>query len=258
MNMDKRLTFNEDEINYDKYRPTYPNELYKKIFSYCTLNSDSRLLEIGIGTGQATEPFLKFGCNVTAVELGNRLSSFVADKYSDAKNFSVIHDDFIHHPINSDTYDLIYSATAFHWLPTPKKYNKVMSCLKSGGVLALFWNHPFPNRDNDKTNIASKAVYNKYRPSNEKQIEFCEDECVKYADELKTYGFTDVEYHLFHRVRTLSTDEYLHLINTYSDHRILQSSIKTCFENDMRRAIDSVGGKINIYDTIDLYLAKKP
>lgn len=256
--MEKRLTFNEDEINYDKYRPTYPDALYEKIFSYCNLNSDSKLLEIGIGTGQATEPFLKFGCNVTAVELGDRLSAFVADKYSDYKNFSVINADFSNYPVNSDAYDLIYSATAFHWLPADKKYNKVMNCLKSGGVLALFWNHPFPNRDNDETNIASKAVYDKYRPSNEKQIEFSEKDCIKYADELKAYGFADVEYYLFHRVRTLTTDEYLHLMNTYSDHRTLEPSVKACFENEMRRAIDSVGGKLNIYDTIDLYLAKKP
>lgn len=256
--MEKRLTFNEDEINYDQYRPTYPDNLYEKIFSYCNLNSDSRLLEIGIGTGQATEPFLKSGCNVTAVELGDRLSAFVADKYSDYKNFSVINTDFMNYSLNSDAYDLIYSATAFHWLPAPEKYNKVMSCLKSGGVLALFWNHPFPNRENDKTNIASKAIYDKYRSSDKRQIEFCEDECIKYADELKIYGFTDVKYYLFHRVRTLSTEEYLHLMNTYSDHRTLEPSIKTCFENEMRQAINNVGGKINIYDTIDLYLAKKP
>lgn len=255
--MEKRLTFNEDEINYDKYRPNYPEELYEKIFSYCNLNPDSRLLEIGIGTGQATEPFLKSGCNVAAVELGDRLSAFVADKYSDYKNFIVIYADFMNYQIAPESFDLIYSATAFHWLPA-EKYNKVMCCLKPGGVLALFWNHPFPNRKNDETNLVSQAVYNKYRPSDKKQIEFCEDECIKYADELKTYGFTDVEYCLFRRTRTLSTDEYLHLLNTYSDHRILEPSVKACFEKDMRQAIDSVGGRINIYDTIDLYLAKKP
>ena len=34
---------------------------------------DKSLLEVGCGTGQATEPFLKTKCKVTAVELGENL-----------------------------------------------------------------------------------------------------------------------------------------------------------------------------------------
>ncbi len=34
--MDLRLTFNEDEYNYDKYRPTYPEELLNDRFIFGT------------------------------------------------------------------------------------------------------------------------------------------------------------------------------------------------------------------------------
>lgn len=47
------------------------------------------------------------------------------------------------------------------------------------------------------------------------------------------------------------------LLNTYSDHRALPVEVKNNFEIDMKNAIDEVGIKINIYDTIDLYLARK-
>ena len=59
-------------------------------------------------------------------------------------------------------------------------------------------------------------------------------------------------------MRKLSTDEYIHLLNTYSNHRALEPPLKEAFESEMRNALDEVGGFINIYDTVDLYLAQKP
>ena len=74
--MDLRLTFNEDASNYDKFRPTYIDEMYKDVIGFSSLNSSKSALEIGIGTGQATLPFLKTGCKVTAIELGDKLAQF--------------------------------------------------------------------------------------------------------------------------------------------------------------------------------------
>lgn len=55
--MDLRMKFNEDEENYDKYRPSYVKELYQDIINYSGICKGSEVLEIGIGTGQATLPF---------------------------------------------------------------------------------------------------------------------------------------------------------------------------------------------------------
>lgn len=57
--MDLRYTFDEDEVNYDKYRPSYPTELIWDIIRYANLTSSDKILEIGTGTGQATLPFLE-------------------------------------------------------------------------------------------------------------------------------------------------------------------------------------------------------
>lgn len=56
---DLRLKFNEDELNYDRFRPTYVAEMFNDIINYSELNSLKKALEIGIGTGQATLPILK-------------------------------------------------------------------------------------------------------------------------------------------------------------------------------------------------------
>ena len=42
------------------------------------------------------------------------------------------------------------------------------------------------------------------------------------------------------------------------DHRALPRELKNAFERDMLDALRAVGGAIRIYDTQDLYLARKP
>jgi SAM-dependent methyltransferase len=256
--MDLRFTFNEDAENYDRFRPTYPDELFADILKYSGLDEKGAALEIGIGTGQATEPILRTGCTVTAIELGDRLSRFVQEKFRKYRNFHVIHADFMTVPPKPDSYDLAYCATAFHWLPMEEGYRKIKYSLKAGGTIALFWNHPFPNRTDDPSNLVNRRVYGRYRPSDQKAAEFCEKDCERRTRELERFGFQDVEAKLYHRVRTLSSDSYIALLNTYSDHRALDVKIKDAFEAEMKASIDEIGGKINLYDTIDLYLARKP
>ncbi len=256
--MDLRLKFNEDEENYDKYRPSYVMELYQDIINYSGIRKDSEVLEIGIGTGQATLPFLEMGCNITAAELGDKLAFYSRSKFSAYRNIEIINVDFTGGNWDDNSYDLVYSATAFHWIPQELGYNMVKSILRSNGTIALFWNHPFPNRLNDETNIANRRVYDKYLPSSKPIAEFTEKDCQKHLDELEQHGFTDITSKLYNKIRTLKSNEYISLLNTYSDHRALPPDIKIAFEKDMKQAIDDINGEINIYDTIDLYLARKP
>lgn len=252
--MDLRKTFNTDEYNYDKSRPDYPKELFEDIFDYVKLSGNSNVLEIGIGTGQATLPFLNKCCNLTAVELGDKLASYCAQKYSHFDNFSIINSDFIEADLPEKSFDLIYSATAFHWIPKDSGYAKIKSLLKSNGAVALFWNHPFVSSVSDETNLASMAVYEKYRPNDKTTVEFDSIKCQEQINELKQYGFTNIKSKVYKRIRRLTSEEYISLIKTYSDHNALPEKVRKAFENDMRQAIDSVGRVINIYDTIDLYL----
>lgn len=252
------MKFNEDEENYDKYRPTYVKELYQDIINYSGICIDSEVLEIGIGTGQATLPLLETGCNITAVEIGDKLAAYSRSKFSAYQNIKIINADFTEGNFNDNSYDLVYSATAFHWIPQELGYNMVKSILRSNATIALFWNHPFPNRLDDKTNIANRGVYNKYLPSSKPIVEFTEKDCQKHMDELEQHGFTDIISKLYYQIRTLKSNDYISLLNTYSDHRALPANIKIDFEKDMKQAIDDINGEINIYDTIDLYLARKP
>lgn len=255
--MDLRTTFNDNAQNYDSIRPSYPFALFHDIREYSKITSKSTILEIGIGTGQATYPFLKNNYNIIAIELGSNLAHYTKNKFKKYNNFSIINTSFEEFNSPSNTYDLIYSATAFHWINPYIGLSKVKRLLKAGGTIALFWNHPFPNRENDPVNVANRLIYNKYRPSSKPIVEFTYADCKKWENTLRNYNFTNIVSKLYHRTRTLNTENYIRLLNTYSDHISLPTNIKEAFENDMKKAINNLGGKINIYDTIDLYLARK-
>jgi ubiquinone/menaquinone biosynthesis C-methylase UbiE len=147
--MDKRLTFNEDVKNYDQWRPTYCKELFSDIIQYSGGKQNQKAVEVGIGTGQATLPFLISGWDVTAVELGKDLAEFSKEKFKKYPNFRICNTSFEDFPCADDSVDILYSATAFHWIPEDIGYLKALKLLKNHGVLALLWNKPFVARKDD-------------------------------------------------------------------------------------------------------------
>ena len=255
--MDLRLKFNEDVLNYDKMRPTYVKGLYDDVIRFTELDASKKALEIGIGTGQATQPFLDTGCTLTAVELGGSMAEFTREKFSKYDHFTVVNSDFETFALENNSYDLIYSATAFHWIPEEVGYAKVFNLLKSGGVMALFWNHPA--REEGEFETAIQKIYAKYQNSSKSSVHrFSEEKCLEITETIRKYGFIEVEYKLYHRTRSFDASQYMALLNTYSDHRAWQEEIRVIVEKELSEAINHFGGKIDIQDTIDLYLARKP
>lgn len=60
------------------------------------------------------------------------------------------------------SYDLVYSASAFHWVPEEVGYPKVFDMLKPGGVFARFANHPYRDKGNAALSNAIDELYAKY------------------------------------------------------------------------------------------------
>jgi SAM-dependent methyltransferase len=256
MLMERRLTFDLDPARYDLHRPGYAAELYREIFRYSGLKSGMRALEIGVGTGLATPPILETGCEVVAVEAGRNLAAYVRDKFSAYPNFRVVCSDFERYE-PEERFDLVFSATAFHWIPEETGYAKVLRLLKPGGAVALFWNRAFTGRTDDPLHAEIQRIYRKYRPEKAEPEEFSERGCRKVMDALERYGFSDVECRLFHRTRTLSAADYAGLLQTYSDHQTAGEDERRGLIPEVEAAITAHGGAITIHDTMDLYLARR-
>lgn len=82
------------------------------------------------------------------MEYGEKFSKLCEKKFEGYKNFSVITDKFENVSFPDFQYDLVYSASAFHWVPEDIGYSKVYDMLKHGGAFARFANHPYRDKGN--------------------------------------------------------------------------------------------------------------
>ena len=254
-------TFDTTVSLYEKMRPGYVDDLYKAIFEYVKIDGSSHVIEVGSGSGQATLPVLRTGCELTAVEYGENFSKLLKEKFKDYR-FNVITGKFEDVELEENTYDLVFSATAFHWVPEEIGYPKVLSILKEGGAFARFANRPCISQDMPELANEINAIYDEHynkhyniRPGTKKW--FTEEDAVNISKIPEKYGFKDIQYHLFYRERVFTSKEYTQLLGTYSDHIAIEEEVRNVFFKKIEEAIDRHGGKITIKDTLDLELARK-
>lgn len=251
-------TFNTQAERYARMRPGYVPELYEEIFRHVRLDASSTAVEVGIGGGQATEPILQTGCRVTAVESGDQLAGLCREKFRAYGNFQAVTCKFEDYPAQDDSCDLIFSASAFHWIPEEVGYPKVLRMLKPGGVFARFANHPFKDKGRPGMHEALQEVYKVYMPGSLGAKEYTEEQARNRAQIAAKYGFVDISHHLYHRTRDFTAAQYVELLGTYSDHIAIEEHTRRRFFAEIEAAINRLGGVITIYDTIDLQLARKP
>lgn len=251
-------TFDTVAKTYEKLRPGYPDPLYEAIFAHQPMNEKKSALEVGIGGGQATEPVLKTGCSVLAVEPGENFCALCRDKFKAYSFFSALNGKFEEAELSEKQYDLVYSASAFHWVPEEAGYKKVYDVLKNGGSFARFANHPYYDKRHPGMFEAVQEVYAVYMPGSLVPDEYSDEQARKRAEIALKYGFTDIQHHLFHRTRDFTAAEYIQLLGTYSDHIAIEKETRGKFFAEIEQAINRMGGVITIFDTIDLQLARKP
>ena len=255
-------TFDTVASTYEKLRPGYVEELYKTLFAHIPIDENSNVVEVGSGGGQATTPILKTGCRLTAIEYGEQFSELLKEKFKEYPNFSVITGKFEDTVLEENAFDLVFAASAFHWIPEQLGYEKVFSMLKRGGAFARFANHPYRDKGNPALSKEIDDIYDEYynkfhHKKREELTEYTEEQAKERAMIASKYGFTDIEYTLFYRERIFSAKEYVQLLGTYSDHISIEATIRNKFFSKIEEAINNHGGTIKIYDTIDLQLARK-
>lgn len=250
--MDYRKTFDQIPETFDKWRPRYCPALFAYISRACSLNAGKRILEIGPGTGQATEPFLKIGYDYTAIELGEHLAAYTQNKFRAYPNFHLIQGDFEVYDFGAQKFDLIVSAATIQWIREDVAFSKTFRLLKPGGALAMFMTETDLKTPNKPLYDAIQAVYRQYfHPQNPYTCR------ITYEHALN-YGFSGIAYRQWQQTRTMGPDEYTAYISTHTDHINLPEPDKTLFYNGIQAAIRAAGGKMVLNDTIKLYLAKKP
>lgn len=248
---DFRKVFDTIPEKFDRWRPRYCDELFSDVFEYSKLDSGKSALEIGPGTGQATEPILKTGCSYLAIELGEHLAEYSKNRFASYDNFHIVNADFETYDFGQQKFDLVFSAATIQWIPENIAFPKVHDILKSGGTLAMFMTRSEYKTPDESLYNEIQEVYKKYF-----HPEFVYTRKLEYNN-VVNYGFTDFEFRKHMKVRVFSADEYVEYISTHSDHITLLEPEKSKFYEGIRGAILNAGNKITLNDTIALYLARK-
>jgi len=120
---------------YDRIRPGYPHALFDDLAELAGIGPGCRVLEIGCGTGQATIELARRGCDVLAIELGARLAAVAAERLA-GTSVRIEVADFDRWTATERGFDVVFAATAFHWLDPATKFDRTAGLLRPGGVLA--------------------------------------------------------------------------------------------------------------------------
>jgi SAM-dependent methyltransferase len=248
-----RRTFGEDAALYDRVRPTYPLGLYDDLAGLLGYPIRPRVLEIGCGTGQATAPMIQRGWSVKAVELSPELSRVARNNLPELE---VITADFESWPLPAEKFDLVVSATAFHWIDPALRTPKSADALRPGGVLAVVSTHHIAG-GSERFWVDVQSCYRRFTSDADEDGLLPADGIPKDSGEFDSSGrFGPVEFCRYEWEQTYTTAEYLELLSSYSGHRALTAEARDGLYGCVSALIDASGGAITKRYLTELAAAK--
>lgn len=254
-----RHTFDEVAETYDRVRPRYPEALFDEIVQLGQLLPGARVLEVGPGTGIATLPMAKRGFEVHAVELGAALAEVARHNLADFPKSRIEVADFETWELPPEPFDLVMSATAWHWIDPEIGYAKAARALKPGGALAILSYRHVAGGDMGFFE-ASQECYLQFMPGTEPGFRLPESESFQpNTTALEASGlFEPPAVRKIVAERSFTTEEYLALLSTFSDHRALAEDAREGLFSCLRALLHGrFGGKVKKRYAYFLLLARR-
>ncbi len=237
-----RETFNEDAERYDRARPGYPARLFDDL----GLAPGARILEIGCGTGQATVPLAERGYRVVAVELGADMAAVARRNLAGFDAVEVVTAAFEDWPLPAEPFDMVFSATAFHWVDPAVRVVKSAAALRPGGILATVGTHHIAG-GTAAFFAEAQLCYERYDPATPPGLRLESAEEIPRDDRelADSDHFGPATFHRYEWESSYSTADYLDLLMTYSGHRALPEAQRHGLLDCIARLIDvDHGGRV--------------
>ena len=244
---EQRFVFGEVAATYHRVRPGYPREVADHILERAGLNArPGDLLEIGAGTGKATLLFADGAQRITALEPSPGMAAVARETLAGLANVAIVESTFESWPGEPGVFDCVYAAQAWHWVPPDVACSKTHSVLRGGALVALFWNRP--QHDGHPLTAKLDACYEQHAPSLSLRIKPWQEIQSEGADValLASGMFTDVVHHDVSHTVTYSAADYVALMETQSDHRLLPDEQRTTLGEALRTVIELDGGLLEV------------
>jgi len=223
-----REIFGQDANLYDRCRPGYPDALFADLTTIAGLRPGARVLEIGPGTGQATAPLARLGSRVTAVEISPAMAAVARRRLAGWADVEVVVGAFEEWPLPTMPFDLVLSATAFHWVDPGVRVRKSAQALRPDGTLAVVSTHHIRGGTQHFFEEV-QPCYERFDPDTPPGLTLVSSEDIpQEAGEFDDSGeFGSVDFRCLEWDATYSTSGYLNLLATYSNHRALPAPART-------------------------------
>lgn len=252
----RQFVFGEVAETYETHRPQYPAELFDDVIDLAGLGTGDRVLELGAGTGKATRGWRSRGLEVVALEPDERMAARARERLEDVGGVEVIVSTFEEWDPDGRPVDLVAAAQSWHWIDPEVAYPKVVEVLEEEGWLALFWNYPV----DPGAELADPIdeIYARVVP--EMRSRFAGNRGSKtdlpWEDRLREHGFADITERSYAFEQIYTSEQYVGLLRTHSDHRLLEAHRRETLLAEIAGAIDAAGGTLAVTYECRLYLAR--
>jgi SAM-dependent methyltransferase len=254
MTRDRAGVFGEVASLYDARRPGYPDELYDALLAY--VPGATRVLEAGAGTGKATVALALRGLSVEAVEPDAAMAAIARERCAALPVRVVEGVPFESWQGEAGAFDLVASAQAWHWVDHLRGVEVAGRALRPGGALAMWW-----NRIGSREGPVFDAIEDAYRreaPSLADDTHVLNVRTAEIPGREPVAGFAPWEQRTFYWSTTYRAREYGELLETHSDHRLLEPERRSRLIDAVVRAIEDAGdGKLEYRYRTVLQLARR-
>jgi ubiquinone/menaquinone biosynthesis C-methylase UbiE len=247
----RRATFDTVAEQYDRYRPTYPEQLVDDVIELSGIPRQGRVLEIGSGTGKGTLPFARRGLAITCIERGANLARVAARNLAAHPNVQILVSQFEDWQGEEGELDLVFAAQSFHFLDSRTALPRIARLLRVGGALAIFGSRA--ERGSSPVDQQIQAAYALHAPAMvDGDLDAPLEDRIDASECFGTVVMTRYRWRT-----TYTSEEFVGLTETFSPQRLLPDEQRANLTHAIREAIDSSGGTIAVEYVTRLHLAKR-
>ena len=246
-----RTPFDPVASDYDKYRPSYPDELFEQLERYAGTFTGARVLDVAAGTGIATRAVRARGAHVVATDLGADMLRVLRARTPEVPIVQARGEAL---PFRQQSFDVVTCATAWHWLPLRRRAREVLRVLRPGGVLAIWWSFGGLHGDEEMTQ-REREVYERWRIG-QLPLVTPTPEVADETEVLPQAGFVELEVPAIKSTRTITVAEHIGHLSTHSPVLALRGDLPR-FQADLLAAYD---GRDSVVEEVHCHvvLARRP
>jgi SAM-dependent methyltransferase len=232
---------------YDEMRPRYPAALFDDLLAISDVPLGGRVLEVGTGPGVATRPLAQRGLHVLGLEPGPALAQVARDNLAEFDAIEIRQTTFEEAELAPGAFDLVVSASAWHWVDPDVGLDKAARVLRPGGWLAVWWGHG--ELADPELAAVVRQISERRAPGLEARRHGGSGGRLRrgaFVDQIEQHpGFDRTERRDHPFELTYDAVGFVRLLDTYSHYRLLDDDVRAGLFDELVGVIDTrFGGQV--------------